>query len=101
MSPRSAIADLPVWARIVAFIGFPTVAACYLIYLLGSGVQAAADTAALNSTQALRDLSMHAVRMEQLSESRDEENARLQRILVQICLNTAKVRTDAAACALY
>ena len=49
----------------------------HLIYLLGSGVQAAAGTAAENSTQALRDLSMHAVRMEQLSESRDEQNARL------------------------
>jgi hypothetical protein len=79
---------LPVWARTVKALGFTTMAACVLLYVVVKVIPERVEAKIIE----------HAKQSEaHFAEAREAEAAQL-RVLTQICANTAQTPEERAAC---
>ncbi len=80
--------NLPQWAKIIGYVGFPIAVASVLLWLFTGQIRSNSDT-----------LSQHHKLTYQMYVQRLSTDAAMLRALSQICANGAQTRDDRQACA--
>ena len=89
---------LPVWARVVAFIGVPSAISIFLIYVIMETVVGDLATTRRIVEANAQLLQVHTEVTLGNARSLEENTVLLQRYLRMICLNTAKTDADRSNC---
>ncbi len=95
---NGALEGLPRWVRSVAVVGLPGVFALVLIWLITSGLPANAEQAKTNAAAAVVAAQAAAELVQKHIEQSNAQQHDLERLLIRICLNTAKDAQSAEAC---
>lgn len=85
---------LPWWVKAVSFLGFPTVMAAYLIWVLVGNIDARVN----DMHELMRSHQVDTTYLLKQNEEQVVQNRVLFRLLQQICVNTSKTAEDRATC---